>query len=61
MNLMEFYEKSGIKIARNSEVIELDYIDEKVQYKTINGEINGGFDEFIWAIGREPQTSKLNL
>ncbi|ORY83015.1 glutathione reductase, partial [Protomyces lactucae-debilis] len=61
--IMETYEKDGIHIHRKTSATKLEKTGEgiKVSYKSSEGEKSDTFDTVIWAIGRKPETDRLNL
>lgn len=62
--IMKQYEKAGIKVHRHSSQSKIEKNEDgtlKVHYKDSNGEGVLEVDTLLWAIGREPDSKKLNL
>ncbi|KAJ3346869.1 Glutathione reductase [Entophlyctis luteolus] len=72
-SIMEQYTKSGIKIVNFSEIQEIKNVGTDLKKSltfTVKRRIDGGaatteilegFEELVWAVGREPNTEPLNL
>ena len=62
--IMEMYEKDGIHIHKKTNATKLEKVGDKIKvtYKSeYDGESSAEFDTVIWAIGRKPETERLNL
>lgn len=59
--LMSEMQKQGIDLAMNFSVAGLVRTDDGIALDAVNGVRMGGFDCVIWAVGRAPNTSELNL
>ncbi len=52
---------SGVDIVNNTQIESLQKTGHKIAIHTLGGDLYEGFDQVIWAIGREPLTVELNL
>jgi len=59
--LGEAMRDSGVDIVNNTQIGSLEKTGHTIAIHTLGGEVHGGFDQVIWAIGREPLTAELNL
>ncbi|MCY4050330.1 MAG: glutathione-disulfide reductase [Gammaproteobacteria bacterium] len=59
--VLEQMEESGIEIIRNISLAKLKGQTGAIEYEDTDGNMKGGFDCVIWAIGRRPNTQNLNL
>lgn len=59
--LMLAMEKDGIRVVSHFVPAGLSEIDDRKTLRGEDGAIHGGFDEVIWAIGRQPNTESLEL
>ena len=53
--------ESGVDLINNTQITSLEKTAEGITINIDSGESLSGFDEVIWAIGREPLTADLNL
>lgn len=53
--------KQGVRIYKNIDTVALSNSDEGITIKSRDGYIVAGFDTVIWAVGRTPNTQRLNL
>ncbi len=58
---MEALQADGVEIIRNAQVAALQRSAEGIEIELRDGSRRGGFDQVIWAIGREPNTAGLAL
>ncbi|WP_423822483.1 glutathione-disulfide reductase [Salinisphaera sp. SPP-AMP-43] len=59
--LIERMREAGIEIQMQRRTVELTETDDGIQAVFDDGDTAGGFDELIWAIGREPAADTLGL
>ncbi len=59
--LMESLEDSGIRLRPNTRVEQLERVGRFIEARLGNGETEGGFDTWLWAIGRVPETEAIGL
>lgn len=59
--LIERMREAGIEIQMQRRTVELTETDDGIQAVFDDGDTAGGFDELIWAIGREPNVAPLGL
>lgn len=58
---MEALQTDGVEIVRNAQVAALQRDGEAIEIELRDGSRHRGFDQVIWAIGREPNTAGLAL
>lgn len=53
--------EDGVSIINNTQIAKLEKTGDHITIHTENGATLEGFDQVIWAIGREPLSADLNL
>jgi glutathione-disulfide reductase len=59
--LSEEMRQQGIRVEMGVTVTGLEQLSDQIIIKTAAGNMTGAFDTVIWAVGRAPNTRKLNL
>ncbi len=59
--LLEALANSGIHLRPNSRVEKLTCLNQSIEASLANGKTEGGFDTWLWAIGRVPETAGMGL
>lgn len=59
--LMSQMEADGVRFVKHVTVMDLQRKDSGLRAELGNGELLEGLDNVIWAIGREPNTDRINI